>query len=160
MRRTELLFRGGVVLFFLFLLPEAYRLGGTRRFGEVGSGLWPILILTLGVLLAFGQFLEGFRRYRGKDRPVSLPVGKATRAVIASGIVLAYLILIPWTGFFVATPAFVAAFMYGLGERRGILLLIAPLLVTVGIFMAFVKFIFIPLPRGVGLFLTFSRMLY
>ena len=163
MGRGELIFRGACVLFFAALLPHAWQLGGIRRFGEVGSGFWPLLILTLATALSLCLFLQGLwsklreSRQAGGASPASLDV---RRSLVAMGIVLGYLLFLPWTGFIVTTPFFIVLFMFGLGERRVILLGAAPVIITIALYFFFIKFVQIPLPRGSGIFLTFSRMLY
>lgn len=74
--------------------------------------------------------------------------------------VLVYLAALPWAGFVSTTPLFIIAFMLGLGEKRVSVLVTAPVLITPALFLFFIKFVSIPLPRGSGVFLTFSRMLY
>ncbi len=159
----ELIFRAACVLFFAVFLPQAWRLGGIRRYGEVGSGFWPLVILSLATLLSLLFFLQGLwntirdSQLGGKRPLLSADTG---RCLLAITIVLGYLLLIPWTGFVAATPFFILLFMLGLGERRVGPLLVAPVLITIGLFLFFVEFIQIPLPRGSGIFLTFSRILY
>ncbi len=74
--------------------------------------------------------------------------------------VLVYLTALPWMGFVSTTPLFIIAFMLGLGEKRVSVLVMAPVLITPALFLFFIKFVSIPLPRGSGVFLTFSRMFY
>ena len=74
--------------------------------------------------------------------------------------VLVYLAALPWMGFVSTTPLFIVAFMLGLGEKRVSVLVTAPVLITPALFLFFIKFVSIPLPRGSGVFLTFSRMFY
>lgn len=162
MGRSELVFRGVCVLFFAALLPYAWGLEGVRRFGEVGSGFWPLLILALATALSLFLFLQGLWTTIRDTRPgggAILP-GDIRRCLLAIVILLGYLLVMPWAGFIATTPLFIIIFMLGLGERRVGLLGAAPVLITIGLFLFFIKFINIPLPRGRGIFLTFSRMLY
>lgn len=159
MGRGELVFRGLCVLFFASLLPHAWQLGGIRRFGEVGSGFWPLWILAFATALSLFLFLQGLRsaRQESASRPTS---GGIRRCLAAMAIVLGYLLILPWAGFVITTPVFILVFMFGLGERRVGLLISAPLLITISLSLFFIKFVQIPLPRGSGVFLAFSRMLY
>jgi len=151
------------VFFFAALLPHVWQLGGIRRFGEVGSGFWPLLILAFATALSLILLFQGLWKITRDSRletPAQPTPGGAARCLATMAIVLGYLLLMPWVGFIVATPVFVLIFMLGLGERRVGLLSTAPLLITIGFFLFFIRFIQIPLPRGSGVFLTFSRMLY
>jgi len=138
-------------------------LGGIRRFGEVGSGFWPLIVLGFAAALSLFLFFQGLWETIGDSRPKTgaQPASWDTgRGLAVMAIVLVYLLLMPWIGFVVTTPGFVLIFMLGLGERRVGLLSAAPLFITAGLFLFFVKFLQIPLPRGSGVFLHFSRMLY
>lgn len=163
MGRGELVFLGLCVLFFASLLPHAWQLGGTRRFGEVGSGFWPLWVLAFATVLSLLLFLQGLRsahrdpRQESASQPTS---GDIRRCLTAMVIVLGYLLILPWAGFVITTPVFILVFMLGLGERRVGLLISAPLLITIGLALFFIKFVQIPLPRGSGVFLAFSRILY
>lgn len=163
MGRGELVFRGFCVLFFAALLPYAWQFGGIRRFGEVGSGFWPLWVLAFATVLSLFLFLQGLwsARRESRQKAAAQPTSAGARRCLgAMAIVLAYLLILPRAGFVITTPAFILVFMLGLGERRVGILSAAPVLITIGLFLFFIKFIQIPLPRGSGVFLTFSRMLY
>ncbi|MBI3057866.1 MAG: tripartite tricarboxylate transporter TctB family protein [Deltaproteobacteria bacterium] len=162
-RRGELIFRGACLLFFAALLPWAWNLGGIRRLGEVGSGFWPLSVLSLATALSALVFFQGLRSYLraahlGDKTPPQEP--RLLQCLVAMATVLVYLAALPWTGFVSTTPLFIVVFMLGLGEKRVSVLVTAPVLITPALFLFFIKFVSIPLPRGSGVFLTFSRMLY
>jgi putative tricarboxylic transport membrane protein len=159
MAKGELIFRGACVLFFAALMPHAWGLGGVRRFGEVGSSFWPLLVLALATGLSLFLFLQGLWGTPRDARPGGSPAD-VRRCLVAVVVVLGYLLIIPWGGFIATTPLFIVIFMLGLGERRIGLISVAPFVITICLYSFFIKFINIPLPRGSGIFLTFSRMLY
>jgi putative effector of murein hydrolase len=66
----------------------------------------------------------------------------------------------PWIGFGLSTLIYVLAFILVLGERRRLVLILSPILVTVLVILIFSKFIAIPFPKGVGIFAAFSRLFY
>lgn len=163
MGRGELIFRGACTLFFAALLPHAWELGGIRRFGEVGSGFWPLSVLASAAALSLLFFLQGLWRLSSPSRPEGEPLVNSRdrrRCLTSMAMVLGYLLFLPWSGFIISTPLFIVVFMLSLGERRVGPLGAAPILITLGFFLFFIKFIQIPLPRGSGIFLTFSRLLY
>ncbi len=55
---------------------------------------------------------------------------------------------------------FILAFILALEEKRKLVLIISPLLITAVIMLIFAKFIMMPLPKGVGIFAEFSRLFY
>jgi hypothetical protein len=63
-------------------------------------------------------------------------------------------------GFALATLLYVLAFVIVLGERRKMVLLVSPILVTVLILVVFSMFIAMPLPKGIGFFAGFSRFFF
>ncbi|MEI7672304.1 MAG: tripartite tricarboxylate transporter TctB family protein, partial [Deltaproteobacteria bacterium] len=79
---------------------------------------------------------------------------------LCSACLLAYIILTPLIGFILSTILFTLAFVLALEEKRKLVLIISPPLITAVIVVVFAKFITIPLPRGEGMFAEFSRFFY
>ena len=52
MKKGEILLSAVCVAFFSFMFYEAVKLHGVGRFGEVGSGFWPMLSLGVSVILS------------------------------------------------------------------------------------------------------------
>jgi putative tricarboxylic transport membrane protein len=129
----------------------------------VGSGFWPLLILFAASFLSLALFLRSLwtrgRAAKETPEPRLLSAGES-RALLAIAIVLTYLVLVPWLGFIATTPVFIFVFMWSLGERRAVPLVTAPILTPLGVYLFFIRFVSIPLPRGSGIFLNFSRMFY
>ncbi len=55
---------------------------------------------------------------------------------------------------------FILAFILALEEKRRLVLIISPPLITAVVILIFAKFIMMPLPRGAGIFAEFSRLFY
>ncbi len=51
MKKDEIVATVAIIAFLIFMLINAMELRSVRRFGEMGSGFWPILTLTLAVVL-------------------------------------------------------------------------------------------------------------
>jgi putative effector of murein hydrolase len=66
----------------------------------------------------------------------------------------------PWIGFILSTLLFIPAFTLALEERRKMVLIISPFLITAITILVFARFITIPFPKGVGVFAAFSRFFY
>jgi putative tricarboxylic transport membrane protein len=169
MKKGEIILSGFCLAFFSFMFYESLELRGVGRFGEVGSGFWPILSLGFSVILSLIWLFRNLRQYSRekreiKGKPESEDAGGAwnRRKKVGSSLLclLCYIVLIPWIGFLLATVLFILAFILALDERRKTVLIISPPLITAVIILVFAKFITIPLPKGVGIFAEFSRLFY
>ena len=170
MKKGPIIGNAVILVFFLFLLLESLKLQEIRRFGELGSGFWPILILSLASLLSAILLISSLMKRKEKEgkeaEESSSPesVASRTRArrivVISSVATLVYIFAMQWIGFALATLFYVLAFIVILGERRKWVLVFSPILVTVFILVVFSKFIAIPFPKGVGIFAELSRFFF
>ena len=170
MKKGEIVFSGVCVAFFGFMLFETLELLGQGRPGEVGSGLWPFMAIGgfIGAQPVDAdrehQEIQGGRR---EERPGDLSAEaiaekRRQRTTVTLSIVtfLAYILVMPWIGFILATLIYILAFALALGERRRWVLTVSPFLVTAVIVGVFAKFITIPFPKGIGVFAEFSRLFY
>ena len=170
MKKGEIVLSAVCLAFFSFMFSEAFELRGERRFGEVGSGFWPLLALGTTSILSLIWLIGNLRRYSREkkgaveERPTSETVA-AKRAgqkkiALCSLCLLAYIILTPLIGFIPSTVLFILTFVLALEEKRKLVLIISPPLITAVVFLIFAKFIMMPLPKGVGIFAEFSRLFY
>jgi putative tricarboxylic transport membrane protein len=170
MKKGEIVLSAFCVAFFSFMFYEALELRAVGRFGEVGSGFWPLLSLGFSMLLSLIWLSANLRQYtreKGKTEKEILPPEAITEAwdrrkkvVLSLVCLFCYIILMQWIGFLLSTILFILAFILALDERRKTVLIISPLLITAAIIVVFAKFITIPLPKGVGIFAEFSRLFY
>jgi putative tricarboxylic transport membrane protein len=169
MKKNELIFNGICIAFFGFMFVNTIPLLGMGRFGEMGSGFWPIISLGGALALSIALFVANLKRAGkagGKEPPKQTPADKAEaeerakRFVLGVVCLLVYIILTPWIGFILSTFLYIPAFAMSLGERRRNVLIVSPILVTTIIVLVFAKFITIPFPKGVGIFASFSRFFY
>jgi putative tricarboxylic transport membrane protein len=171
MKRDEIIVNLVIIAFFIFMLINSLKLHEIRRFGEVGSGFWPILILSTATLLSIILLVSTLIKYLNEKKKASVEASiskealvdlKSRRRKFASSVILLliYVIIMPWIGFVLSTLIYVLAFILALEERRKYVLIISPVLVTALIVIIFAKFIVIPFPRGVGIFAAFSRLIY
>ena len=170
MKKGPMIGNAVILIFFLFMLLESFKLHEIRRFGELGSGFWPILILALSSLLSAILLISSLmkRKEEGEREPAEPPSPesivdrkRARNIVILSSVAtLFYIFAMQWVGFAIATLLFVLTFIVILGERRKWVLIFSPALVTVFILVVFSKFITIPFPRGIGIFAELSRFFF
>ncbi len=169
MKRGEIVFSAFCVAFFSFMLYEAVELHGVGRFGEVGSGFWPMLSLGVSVLLSLCWLIVTLRKFSGakstaieEPTPEAIAAAGSRRKKVALSIacLFLYIFVMPWIGFILSTLLFVPVFALALEERRKKVLIISPFLITAIVVLVFAKFITIPFPKGVAIFAVFSRLFY
>lgn len=71
-----------------------------------------------------------------------------------------YILGVGLIGFTLATPIFMAIFMYVTGFRKKIMIAVVSLGTITVFLLLFVKITFIPLPRGYGIFRSISYLVY
>ena len=171
MKKDELVANGAVIAFFAFMLVQAVELKFVRRIGDMGSGFWPILVLSFATFLSILVLIFNTRTYlQEKKARTGEPIEPAKSAqeikerrmklVLSVVCLLIYILIMPYIGFVLSTFFYVLAFILALGERRKWVLVISPFLVTAMAVAVFGKFITMPLPRGVDAFAAFSRFFY
>jgi len=171
MKRDEIIANFVIIAFFIFMLINSLKLHEIRRFGEVGSGFWPILILSTASLLSIILLVSTLIKYLNEKKKTSVEVSVSKEAlvdlknrrrkfVLSVILLFIYVLIMPWIGFVLATLLYLLAFILALEERRKYVLAISPILVTALIVIIFTKVIVIPFPRGVGIFAAFSRLIY
>jgi len=169
MKKGEIILCAFCVVFFSYMFYEAVKLHGVGRFGEVGSGFWPMLSLGVSVLLSLCWLIVtivAFSKEKGRaveePSPEAIASAWSRRRKVALSIVclFGYVVIMPWIGFVLSTFLFIPAFALALEERRKSVLIISPLLVTAITILVFAKFIKIAFPKGEGIFAEFSRLFY
>jgi hypothetical protein len=163
-RRVSLM--GEIVFPSVFLVGSAYLLFVAETMHRVsdydllGPGLWPQVSLA-GVLLAsLALVARGIWRYRVRgcdSRPFAQT--RVVALVLAVTLSLAYSVGMHFLGFLLSTFLFQVAFLLIQGVRR-CMVLVVPLGLTALLYGLFIKLMYLPLPRGVGIFRTISLMFY
>jgi putative tricarboxylic transport membrane protein len=171
MKKNEIVATVIMIAFFGFMLIHAMALRFVRRFGEMGSGFWPILILMvamfLGITLLISDLITFQREKKRASEEVSISPearidlkNRRKKFVLSVLCLLGYILIMPWVGFVLSTLVYVFIFILALGERRRFVLALSPFLVTALTVIVFAKFISMPLPKGVNIFAAFSRLIY
>ena len=144
--------------------------------GRLGPAFWPRLVLACLAATCLVR-LTGALRGRstttaaGPDTTGAAPAainavrdapGPISRARLgaAMALILLYVLAAPVTGFPLATVGFVVGFMWVSGARSAAGIAAGALLGTVGLLYLFVKVVYLPLPKGDGLFEAVTLALY
>jgi putative tricarboxylic transport membrane protein len=155
---SAVIFWGSLYLYF-----ESMKFEGLDVYGKLGPAYWPkfllICLMALSVLVAWDAFRE--RKKGDSEKKESLKGdSRKVRFFFAIGLIGLYFILLQIFGFILLTPFFMIAFMYLLGERNKIWIFSVSIGITALIVFAFTKAMYVPLPRGQGMFLEFSQFFY
>ncbi|MBI4607715.1 MAG: tripartite tricarboxylate transporter TctB family protein [Candidatus Rokubacteria bacterium] len=153
----------GPLLIFLAavaLFVAAGRLPVVPVPGQLGPDFWPRLVLVALMASCVLKLVEVARAKgpaaTGSPGPqVGLP-----KLVGGIALVLGYPALAPLLGFPLTTALFLAAFMRLVGTRRVLPLTLTAALGTVSLLYVFVKVVYLPLPKGAGVFEDFTIFLY
>jgi hypothetical protein len=153
------------VLVAIALLVASRGLDEVARAGELGPGFWPRLVLVgLALSCAAKALVEWRRRPRaapGETAASEAPAPMSGRRLsLALAAIVLYVLLTPWVGFPAATAAFVLAFMALCGARSLVAPAASAVVGTVFLVYLFVKIVYLPLPKGTGVFETVTLGLY
>jgi hypothetical protein len=128
-----------------------------------GAASWPRVIIIAMALFAIAEAVLGFMEFRrrgvtkaavikGDSSPAqSEPasgMGIHLKRVATFGLPILFLLMIPRMGYYVSAPIFILIFMYLLGERRVLHLIMSSLLIYAVTLFIFTKLLFVPLPEG------------
>lgn len=166
---TGLIFVTAVVFFGI-----AFNIPPPRVESPLAAGFWPKIVLVL-LFITSGIHLTRLmlRKKAVEEQLAKKAEGERKREeeetgerkvfsllLFGIGISFLYIYIIRWIGFVIATPIFMATFMYVTGYRKKLTLVVVPI-VTLAIFLLlFVEATYIPLPRGYGIFKSISVFFY
>ena len=148
------------------VIVAAALFAGTRGLDDVargeqlGSGFWPRLVLIGLGLACAAKVVENVRRTVPVDRADRLAGVRRGTLALAIATIVIYVALAPWLGFALVTVGFVAAFMVLAGARSLAAVGAGAVAGTVGLLYVFVKLVYLPLPKGDGVFETVTLALY
>ncbi len=128
---------------------QGYRLGATAWPRAIIFGILGVAILQL--LLALrkaGAAKKTGLQEADQAQPRAGEGKQFLKVVLAFSMPLFYLLLMPRTGFYLTTPAFLMAYLFLLGERRWIRLIQVTAIIYAIMIIVFTTVFFVPLPVG------------
>ncbi len=163
MLKGELVFNILITLAAAVLFWVARSFVGPGIYAKLGPEFWPKIVLglifVLGVLVSVGT-LRQINKEKSWGEPLIVLDKSKARLFSAIGLVAAYLLLIQVVGFILTTPPFMILFMLLLGERHKGWMLSVSIGMTAIIVILFTKAMYVPLPRGMGIFRQFTLLFY
>ncbi|RJQ51419.1 MAG: tripartite tricarboxylate transporter TctB family protein [Desulfobacteraceae bacterium] len=161
--KGELVFSVLIVLISAVLFWVAQSFVGPGIYAKLGPEFWPTIVLAalmiLGVIVSVGTARK-ITREKAWAAPLMTMDRGTVRLFAAIGLILGYLTLIQVTGFILTTPPFMVLFMILLGEKSKGWMASVSVGMTAVIVILFTKAMYVPLPRGMGLFRNISLLFY
>jgi putative tricarboxylic transport membrane protein len=141
--------------------------------GRIGPDFWPRAVLALLAVVCIYELAKSFlaadRRSAGgmlqnylldlwgaADHAKSPPLAKVVRLGLGMSATLAYVLLVDVLGFFVATAAYLTAFILVGGYRRWGVIAVCALGGSLAMVVVFMKIVYVSLPLGAGPFRALS----
>jgi hypothetical protein len=126
----------------------------------VGPDFWPKIVLICLILFSAYLTISNVNKWRkSKDERVSEDDTSWEKALIAGVIILGYIILLKPIGFLVLTPFFIITLMLLIKRERKKAIPVTVIVIMVLIYMIFGKLLYVPLPKGYGIFHDLSILL-
>ena len=146
-----------------YLLLETRTFGSLDAYGKLGPDYWPKFVLVTIMALSLGVAINTIKGVlKGTiEASKKCQFNRGTlRFCMAFSLIASYLLLLPYVGFLVLTPIQMICFMLLLGEKSKSMILTIPFVLTFSVVLLFTKVMYVPLPRGIGIFLDISRLIY
>lgn len=164
-----------MLLMSLALYWAAGRIEGGSG-GRIGPDVWPkAVIVFMGLLCVYeivkrlvvhtdftaAGLTEGLANNPAGEAAAAAPAEEAPAGYppmlwLGGGLIIGYVLAVPWLGFFVTTALFLGGFAWIGGFRRPPLNLLIGALGAFVLVVAFMRVAYISLPLGVGVFHSLS----
>ena len=159
----------GVMLLAAVFLYWAATLIDVDTGGRIGPAVWPkTIIVIMGLLCAYEVAKRLVSDAPGEVRAMGIPEEVAAAKEVREhprklyggiALIAAYVVAVPWLGFFITTALFLAAFPWVAGLRRPVLSTVLGLAGSLALVVVFMRIAYISLPFGEGPFRTLSLAL-
>lgn len=155
---SAVVFFGSILLFW-----ETRKFEGLAVYGRLGPEYWPrfllVLMMVISVFIAASTVNQVRKGYAKPGLQGTFDTG-TMRLFLAIGLIVFYISFMRVFGFLTLTPFLMIAFMYLLGERSKFWMIFLSLFMPILIVLLFTKVMYVPLPRGMGIFLKISHLIY
>lgn len=172
--RSSVLLNSGVIANLLvaavagFFLLQCRCIPENQPAGELSVRVWPTMallgLLALSLYNAAAAVISASREREIQDDQgmregiwTDVDLKKLATAVV---LVLVYPLMMETMGFALATVVFMAVFLWWGGYRDPVKASLVVVGGTLAMLYVFVKLVYVPLPRGIGFFETFTVGLY
>lgn len=149
MRKVDIATGVFFFLFGVFGVTQSLGLDLFSRGGELGPGMYPLLLSIamtgLGALLVAGRIRGETQQFGEFQAPIG---GELTRVVAVMVAVTVSIALLPFAGYFLSSVALVAALLFGVERLRTWRAVVTTLALPGIFFLIFVVLLRVRLPGG------------
>jgi putative tricarboxylic transport membrane protein len=148
-----------ILILSFFLYEDTYTFKFTT-YQKASPQMWPRLILTLLILTSLGLIAKLLLSKPPQNTEEKNQIPKTGWGIMLAGILILflYIFLMEYLGYIISTLLFTFCAMVMLGNRNKLQLFSVPVVITAFIFLLFTYAMYVPLPKGVGIFRDFSLM--
>lgn len=166
----------------LYLAAMRIDTGGAAAGGRIGPDFWPKVVIAFMGLLCVYEIVKRLvlhSSFTARGLTEGLTHNPAAQAEISDGVpveeepereyprllwsgaalIVAYVVVVPWLGFFLTTALFLAAFIRLGGFRRPLITLAVSAIGAFALVVIFMRVAYISLPLGAGPFHDLSTAL-
>jgi putative tricarboxylic transport membrane protein len=119
-------------------------------FGQMdqpGAAVFPVIVSAIMMLACLLTLQEAWRM--SKTLEVGLPVGTdRTRLSTMMGLLLGYIVLLPWLGQLVCSIVFFVVMLRSLSDLGWFRIAVYSLALSLALYVAFIVVLKVPMPRG------------
>jgi putative tricarboxylic transport membrane protein len=170
----EKVFAGVCIVFAAVFFGMAMNLTPPRVDTPLNGAFWPGIVLVILFVCSAIEMVRLLRqtkeqreaKAKADERKQALleeATGEKTvKNLLIFGFVISFIFIIvmDFLSFTVATPIFMAVYMWVTGYRKKLWLVVIPIVSTAVFLLVFTIATYIPLPRGVGIFRDLSTLIY
>ncbi|MBT2216464.1 tripartite tricarboxylate transporter TctB family protein [Virgibacillus dakarensis] len=159
---------GGIIFNFILLvvfsvfLKMSFDIEDLREVDPLGAAGFPKIILILLVIFLLISLINTIKEYvKNKDENMSNISKKSIFMVVSLVILIGLFILVlDKIGFFFSILLLTPSILLALGERKRLVLILLTIFTPIVFTILFGVTLSIPLPRGIGIFMEISRLIY
>ena len=158
----QIIVHGIIFLVMLFLYITSFSFPVLNIGGKLGAAWWPQLVLGAGMVLTAVSAFQSVRKLRASGEKPKLKITKNEVFSIgfSAGIIVITLLLVQTMGFLVTIPVMIFGFMFQLGCRKPLTLILVSIIGAMVFTLVFGRIMEISLPRGMGIMRTISFYIY
>jgi putative tricarboxylic transport membrane protein len=142
-----------------YLYIEAMRLREFRAYREVGPDFWPKIVLIILIALSAALTVSNVINWKRSRGETSEREEGWKRVLITILLAVAYVYFLKPLGFIISTPLFIFGMMVLIMPKRKMAIPFTILGIMVMIYIIFGKLLYVPLPKGFGIFHDLSIFL-
>ena len=142
---------GGIIgiLIGLYAIWEGLQMP-TDHVMKIGPSFFPIILSAILIIFSLILIVNALRgRSKGKVTPINFADKGVQRGLITLGSAAVFCLAMEPLGFIPTSILFLIFMMWVMGNRKPLTLLIAPPLVTLGIWLVFEKALNLSMPAGI-----------